>query len=943
MLFTNADSADKTTSLGERSAAGELVIRSIIEPVRTAGGGSEKRALDLLNLAANQPLAPELEPEAVGAARAHIPSLDLGGVAQGVVAQVRFHCCSVLVCTVFSSFVLFSLLFCTVFTCFVLFCTVFTAVLCCFVLFSLVLYCFHCCFVLFSLVLYCFHCCGFTVFTCFVLLLQRSWLGGADDEDQDEYEDEEEEEVEEKGVANGEVGFRISEAALAAQDAALHGLETTAARVPPVAVGPPEAREKLKEDGEAVAAAVRIQSTHRGRHGRRQVLTVRQQAAAVAEREAAAARIQARQRSRAARRELSEKKEAALKIQATHRGRQGRRDCETVKQQAAAAVADREAMSATKIQSTQRGRQMRRDFLKQKNDLEAAKEQRGQTEAAVRIQAMQRGKQTRKRQAQELAWLQAGAAADSTPDEDEAEVIEVAESDEEEYETVEVYGGDGDDDDEYVGLNAYDEAERETRRWLGLDSEESQELSQSANLEDPAPESESEPQPDPDSKPVTEPNPEPEPGVEPEPAPVAELEPEPVPSFEYTCLVIPHAQFGLGMTLEARDKDAVATGFISPPIGGIGEAESAGVRLGSVVLEVDQRNVRAGGVNAVALAIKMARAGWGAAQEPAAGTVQIELLMRDSVAEEAFEAAELAAWRSPSEVQQLDVAVELTRQELAAVRIQARTRGRKARKEVSGALRQLEAQESASSLREMEALSSDVEAELTLVEQAEALLSMLDAPVADILGHRDKPEPELDATEAKVPAEGAAAMYRQHVREHLVAIYVVHAPQKCEIVDALLLEWAGEEEDLLLQVREKYGVTEVPEPEADPDPCAVFSSPSADSEPEQPPAPPLAPEPELDREPPPQPPSPTLTPHAALPPPPSRDDGSVPRGRPIRGRSPGHNGDGSPPPPTAQQPPPPPSTEGAIAPRGRPIRSPAKSPPEVAAATAEDVEEGGCA
>ena len=54
-----------------------------------------------------------------------------------------------------------------------------------------------------------------------------------------------------------------------------------------------------------------------------------------------------------------------------------------------------------------------------------------------------------------------------------------------------------------------------------------------------------------------------EPGPEPEPVPEPEPEPEPelvVPSFEYTCVVVPHAEFGLGMTFEARGTDAVVTG-----------------------------------------------------------------------------------------------------------------------------------------------------------------------------------------------------------------------------------------------------------------------------------------------------------------------------------------------------------------------------------------------
>ena len=115
----------------------------------------------------------------------------------------------------------------------------------------------------------------------------------------------------------------------------------------------------------------------------------------------------------------------------------------TVKQQAAAAVAEREAMSATKIQSTQRGRIMRRDFLKQKKDLDLSaakdKEQREQTHAAVRIQAIQRGNQTRRHQAQA-----AGVDTDNPDLENDSE-IEVGESGEE-YETVEVYA---DDDDDY--------------------------------------------------------------------------------------------------------------------------------------------------------------------------------------------------------------------------------------------------------------------------------------------------------------------------------------------------------------------------------------------------------------------------------------------------------------------------------------------------------------
>ena len=98
--------------------------------------------------------------------------------------------------------------------------------------------------------------------------------------------------------------------------------------------------------------------------------------------------------------------------------------------------------------------------------------------------------------------------------------------------------------------------------------------------------------------------------------------------------------------------------------------ERAGVRVGSVVLSVDGRNVRGGGVNATALAIKMARAGWGGPQP--SGPVQIELLLRDDVAAES-ERAKLLAQESA-----------------AVVRIQAQQRGRRARREVSTALQQLE-------------------------------------------------------------------------------------------------------------------------------------------------------------------------------------------------------------------------------------------------------------
>ena len=76
------------------------------------------------------------------------------------------------------------------------------------------------------------------------------------------------------------------------------------------------------------------------------------------------------------------------------------------------------------------------------------------------------------------------------------------------------------------------------------------------------------------------------------------------------------------------------------------------MRRGSVVLEVDQRNVRGGGVNGVVLAIKMAMKGWGAEDVPAAGTVQIELLLRDCVAAEAFEAADTERRESEEEVEQ---------------------------------------------------------------------------------------------------------------------------------------------------------------------------------------------------------------------------------------------------------------------------------------------------
>ena len=41
------------------------------------------------------------------------------------------------------------------------------------------------------------------------------------------------------------------------------------------------------------------------------------------------------------------------------------------------------------------------------------------------------------------------------------------------------------------------------------------------------------------------------------------------------------------------------------------------------------------------------------------------------------------------------------------------------------------------------------------------------------------------------------------IRTQIVNIYAVHNPEKLEMIDALLGEWRGEEEELLANIKEK--------------------------------------------------------------------------------------------------------------------------------------------
>ncbi len=56
----------------------------------------------------------------------------------------------------------------------------------------------------------------------------------------------------------------------------------------------------------------------------------------------------------------------------------------------------------------------------------------------------------------------------------------------------------------------------------------------------------------------------------------------------------------------------------------------------------------------------------------------------------------------------------------------------------------------------------------------------------------------------------AEFLHVAHIRSLLHKIYTRHAPEKLEYLGALMDQWSGEEESLLLQVREKYGVAESP-------------------------------------------------------------------------------------------------------------------------------------
>ena len=799
-----------------------------------------------------------------------------------------------------------------------------------------------------------------------------SWLGDVDDGDDEREEDDEDEYEEEEGEATENSGFRISVDLLAAQDAALKGLEpepsalesakpdaavysaprpvqdaaldpaldAAATRIQATQrarisrrelVAQRDQLERAREHRGQERAAVKIQSAQRGKQSRRRVMSVRQQAAAaVAEREAVSAtRIQARQRARMSRKMFEEQRVAAVKIQAQQRGKQSRRSVLTLRQQAQAAVAERESLSATRIQSTQRGRMMRRDLLQRRQQLEEAREARRQTSAAIKIQAVQRGQQSRRR-----AQLQPRTATQM------AEYVELGD----EYETIDVYPDtnvDVDVEDDGARPSMLDEAERETRRWLGLDSSEEEEESISVDAAPPLV------QPEPalhdDAAAVriqarqrgrlsrrqaaakrqretaaAEAAAEPE--AEPEPEPEPELEPEPEPSFEYTVTVVPHPQFGLGMTLEAHLSDAIVTSLPTPPVGGCGESERAGVRVGSVVLEVDGRNVRGGGVNATVLAIKMARAGWGG---PApTGPVQIELLLRDTLAE-----ADVHAERAAVAAQR-QAELEVRAQEASAVRIQARQRGRKARRDVTTALRQLEEMEEAQEQQDHEAAAgpgADTAAdepprELSLAEQAEAMIAALDAPTvldaalleadggsaaAAIAADPDTANPE-DRGDDDEEVEDEDSEEEAELELAATRIQAAHRGRRSRASSKQLRrQMAQDAAAAQAQAQadahaEGYAATRIQAVQRGQLARRAQARATAAAQESELTAPP----------PPPPPPSVTFAPleaDSALPPPPSRGNG-VPKGRPIRPRSRAEPAaqPGPVPPPSTDPPPPPP-------------------------------------
>ena len=199
----------------------------------------------------------------------------------------------------------------------------------------------------------------------------------------------------------------------------------------------------LDEEKEQTAAALKIQTVHRGKAARRELQKQKEELddeqpeesdgdavdTSVAEivnalsasegdaeaddaletQAAAALKIQAVHRGKRARRELQTQKEqiaATVKIQAVHRGKQARKEVQETREQTAAAVKIQavhrgkaarlelqtqweQTAAALTIQAVHRGKQTRKDHLGQRE------EQAKQAAAALKIQAAHRGKQTR--------------------------------------------------------------------------------------------------------------------------------------------------------------------------------------------------------------------------------------------------------------------------------------------------------------------------------------------------------------------------------------------------------------------------------------------------------------------------------------------------------------------------------------------------------------------
>ena len=180
------------------------------------------------------------------------------------------------------------------------------------------------------------------------------------------------------------------------------------------AVGGPEPEPEPAPEARDHAAATKIQSVQRGRVARKQTQSRRDAQREAKEQEAAATKIQSVQRGRTARKEAQQKTQverdsaeeesAALKIQSLQRGRTARKQAASkAKQDSIDAGEEQEReLAALKIQSVHRGNAARKAAAGRRRAhteqpaTEQTKPSEDETEAAKKIQALQRGRVTRR-------------------------------------------------------------------------------------------------------------------------------------------------------------------------------------------------------------------------------------------------------------------------------------------------------------------------------------------------------------------------------------------------------------------------------------------------------------------------------------------------------------------------------------------------------------------